>query len=73
MHGELFAQLKLRDGDQVKVSQDDGSAVLSAVRDDNLPANGVRVPTAHPATAQLGGMTVSITLERVEGQQKVAV
>ena len=73
MNGELFGQLKLRDGDQVKISQGGGFAVLAAVRDDQLPANCVRVAAAHPLTAELGGMVGPITVERVESQQKVAV
>jgi NADH-quinone oxidoreductase subunit G len=73
MNGALFAQLNLRDGDQVKISQGAGSAVLAAVRDDKLPANCIRVPAAHPQTAALGGMFGAITAERVAAQQKVAV
>ena len=73
MNGELFAQLGLRDGDQVKISQGDGTALLAAVRDDKLPASCVRVPAAHVLTAELGGMSGAITIERVAAPQKVAV
>ncbi len=73
MNGGLFAQLGLRDGDQVKITQGGGTAVLNAVRDDKLPANCIRVPAAHPLTAELGGMVGAITAERVASQQKVAV
>ena len=73
MNGELFAQLKLRDGDQVKIIQGGGAVVIAAVRDDKLPANCVRVAAAHPLTAELGGMLGAITVERVEAQHKVAV
>jgi NADH-quinone oxidoreductase subunit G len=73
MHGDLYTQLKLRDGDQVRITQGGGFAVLAAARDDKLPANCVRVAAAHPLTAQLGGATGAITVERVEAQQKVAV
>jgi NADH-quinone oxidoreductase subunit G len=73
MNGALFAQLKLSDGDQVKISQGTGSAVLAIARDDSLPANCIRVPAAHPLTASLGGMFGDIMAERVVNQQKVAV
>ena len=73
MNGAMFAQLKLHDGDQVKIAQGGGSAVLAAARDDKLPANCVRVPAAHRLTAGLGGMFGAITVERVMSQQKVAV
>ncbi len=73
MHGDLFAQLNLRDGDQVKISQGGGSAILAAARDDKLPANCVRVAAARQMTADLGGMFGTITVERVESGPKVAV
>jgi NADH-quinone oxidoreductase subunit G len=73
LNGELFSQLKLRDGDQVRISQGGGSIVLPALRDDKLPPNCVRVPSAHPATAALGGMAEPLNVERIEAQQKVAV
>ena len=73
MNGAMFAQLNLRDGDQVRISQGAGSAVLCVARDENLPANCIRVPAAHPVTAGLGGMSGVITAERVASQQKVAV
>ena len=73
LSGELCSQLKLRDGDQVRISQGGGSVVLPALRDDKLPPNCVRVPAAHPATAALGGMAEPLTIERIEAQQKVAV
>jgi NADH-quinone oxidoreductase subunit G len=73
MHGELFAQLGLRDGDQVKITQGGGNAVLAVARDDKLPANCIRVPAAHALTAALGGMFGAITAERVAAPQKVAV
>jgi NADH-quinone oxidoreductase subunit G len=73
LNGELFRQLKLRDGDQLRISQGGGSIVLPALRDDKLPPNCVRVPSAHPATAALGGIAEPLSVERVEAQQKVAV
>jgi NADH-quinone oxidoreductase subunit G len=72
MNGALFSELGLRDGDQVKIIQGGGAAILTAVRDDKLPANCIRVPSAHPLTIELGGMFGAISAERV-AQQKVAV
>ena len=73
MNGELFAQLGLRDDDQVRIVQGGGSAVLAVARDDKLPANCIRVPASHALTAALGGMFGAITAERVAAPQKVAV
>jgi NADH-quinone oxidoreductase subunit G len=73
MNGALFSELGLRDGDQVKIIQGGGAAILTAVRDDKLPANCIRVPSAHPLTIELGGMFGAISAERVAQQQKVAV
>ncbi len=73
MNGALFGELGLRDGDNVKIAQSGGTAVLAVVRDDTLPDNCIRVPAAHPSTAELGGMFGTITAERVAAQQKVAV
>ena len=60
----LWAELGLAEGAQVKVSQDAGSVVLSAVRDASLPANVVRVPTGHAATAALGAAFGPIKVEK---------
>jgi NADH-quinone oxidoreductase subunit G len=73
MNSALFAQLGLRDGDSVKITQGDGSAVLPALRDDGLPANCLRVPAAHALTANLGAMFGELTAERVAQARKVAV
>jgi NADH-quinone oxidoreductase subunit G len=73
MNGEMFARLDLHDGDQVRITQSGGVAVLAALRDDKLPVNCIRVPAAHPLTAGLGGTSGAITAERVAAQQKAAV
>ena len=73
MNGDLFGKLGLRDGDKVKITQGGGTAILTAVRDDKLPANCIRVPAAHPLTAELGAMFGVVTAESVAQQQKVAV
>jgi NADH-quinone oxidoreductase subunit G len=38
--------------------------MLEAARDDRLPETVVRVATAHPSTAALGGMFDAVTLEK---------
>jgi NADH-quinone oxidoreductase subunit G len=60
----LAEQLGVKSGDVVKVTQGTGSALLVADIDVRLPANVVRVAAAHPATAALGAMFGSITVEK---------
>jgi len=73
MNGALFGKLGLRDGDRVKIKQGVGEVVLAVMRDDHLPANCIRVPAAHPATAGLGGMSGMLSAERIAAAEKVAV
>jgi NADH-quinone oxidoreductase subunit G len=61
----LWAELGLAPGAQVKVSQDGaGSTVLPAVLDASLPANVVRVPAGHPATATLGASFGTVRVDK---------
>jgi NADH-quinone oxidoreductase subunit G len=60
----LWAELGLSDGASVKVSQDSASAVLPAVLDASLPANVVRVPAGHSATATLGASFGAVRVEK---------
>ena len=60
----LWAEWGLSEGASVKVSQDQASAVLPAVLDASLPANVVRVPAGHPATATLGASFGAIRVEK---------
>ncbi|MDQ1918910.1 NADH-quinone oxidoreductase subunit NuoG [Massilia pseudoviolaceinigra] len=60
----LADKLGVRSGAKVKVSQGSGSAILVAGIDARLPANTVRVASAHPATATLGAMFGAITVEK---------
>jgi NADH-quinone oxidoreductase subunit G len=48
----------------VKVSQGKGSVQLFAAADDKLPRGVVRVAAGHAATAALGAMFGTITVER---------
>ena len=53
---QLAEKLGINAGDQVTVSQGQGSAVLMAAIDARLPANVVRVAAAHESTSVLGDM-----------------
>jgi NADH-quinone oxidoreductase subunit G len=50
----LWASLGQTDGDKVRVSQGDASAVLGVREDATLAAGAVRVPAGHVLTAGLG-------------------
>ena len=65
MPGALLDRLGVRAGDTVKVKQGDGEVLLPAARDDKLPANCVRVASAHPLTMALGAMFGDITVEKL--------
>ena len=60
----LAEKLGVKAGDKVKVTQGSGSAILVAGIDARLPANAVRVASAHPATATLGAMFGAINVEK---------
>ncbi len=70
MNAALLADLRLSDGDLVRVSQQtvDGNAgevVLTAKLDAGLANGVVRIPAAHPMTAALGAMIGPVSVERV--------
>ncbi len=65
MPGELMNRLGICIGDNITLKQGDGEARLTAARDDKLPADCVRVASAHPLTAALGGMFGEIVVERL--------
>ena len=65
MSGILLDKLGVTAGDTVRVKQGDGEVQITAARDDKLPNNCVRVASAHPLTAALGGMFGEITVERL--------
>jgi NADH-quinone oxidoreductase subunit G len=68
----LMSRLGLREGDRVQIAQGGGSAVLKVQTDVGVPADCVRVATAHPATSELGEMFGGLTLERVTQGEEVA-
>jgi NADH-quinone oxidoreductase subunit G len=61
---DLAAKLGVADGAQVKVTQGNGSAVLLVAVDSKLPANVVRIASAHADTSTLGSMFGSIVVEK---------
>lgn len=61
----LAEKLGVVDGAQVKVTQGQGSAVLTAAVDMRLPENVVRVAAAHPSTIGLAGMFGAISVEKL--------
>jgi NADH-quinone oxidoreductase subunit G len=63
MHSSVLERLGLRDGDHVRVTQDDGAVILTCHRDDRLPADCVRIATANAATVHLGAAYGSLTVE----------
>ncbi|AEG68678.1 NADH-quinone oxidoreductase subunit NuoG [Ralstonia solanacearum] len=69
---DLFAQLGLAAGDAVRVTQGQGSVVLSAVLDRTLASGVVRVPAATEASAQLGPMFGAVSVEKVESSALAA-
>jgi NADH-quinone oxidoreductase subunit G len=73
MNRALFEQLGLRDGDDLRVRQGAGEALVAAAIDDRLPAGCIRLATARPETAALGAMFGAVTAEGVPAQRKVAV
>ncbi len=64
MHDEEFSKLGVKTGDLVKVSQGQGSIRLTARADNKLPKGVVRLAAGHVATAKLGAMFGTVTVER---------
>ena len=73
MNGMDLTRLGINDGDSLKISQGSGVVVVSVKKDDKLPAHCIRIPGGHEATAVLGGLFGSVSLEPVVTEQKVAV
>ena len=65
MKGALIDRLGLTAGGAAALRQANGAINLKVERDDSLPDNCVRVPAAHPLTAELGPMFGEISVERV--------
>ncbi|MGA4260237.1 NADH-quinone oxidoreductase subunit NuoG [Ralstonia nicotianae] len=69
---DLFEQLGLAVGDAVRVTQGQGSVVLQAVLDRTLASGVIRVPAATEASAQLGPMFGTVSVEKAESSALAA-
>ncbi len=65
LHSSELHKLGVQSGDMIKVSQGQASVQLIVQADDKLPAQTVRVAAGHAATAGLGAMCGSVTVERI--------
>jgi NADH-quinone oxidoreductase subunit G len=61
-------KLGIQPGTTVKVSQGNASVRLVVKADDTMPAGAARVASGHPATAELGAMFGTITVELITGE-----
>ncbi|MCX7174410.1 MAG: NADH-quinone oxidoreductase subunit NuoG [Proteobacteria bacterium] len=64
MNAAMLAKFGLAAGDQARIRQGTGEALLTTQLDAGLPDGCVRVAAAHPLTATLGAMSGEITVER---------
>ena len=64
MHSAALGKLGMKSGEIIMVGQGQGSARLKIVADDTLPQGVVRVAAGHAATAALGAMFGTVTVER---------
>jgi NADH-quinone oxidoreductase subunit G len=64
LNAKELGKLGLQAGAQARVKQGAGSVVLEVALDDGLPDGVARVAAGHPATAALGAMFGTITVER---------
>jgi NADH-quinone oxidoreductase subunit G len=69
LHGSELRKLGIRPGDVVKVTQGRATVRLAAQADDAMPLGTARVAAGHPATAALGAMFGTITVEPITGER----
>jgi NADH-quinone oxidoreductase subunit G len=69
MRGDELKKLGVKSGDTVKVIQGNASVRLAACADDGLPAGVARVAAGHAATAELGAMFGTITVQPITGER----
>ncbi|POZ62180.1 NADH-quinone oxidoreductase subunit NuoG [Chromobacterium alticapitis] len=63
-HGSLLAKLGIDSGSTALLKQGSGEARVRVEADDSLPADVVRVATAHASTLALGGMFDAIEIKQ---------
>jgi NADH-quinone oxidoreductase subunit G len=66
---DLFDQLGLVDGGEVRIKQDNAAIVLKAKRDAGLAQNCVRIASGVANTALLGPMFGTVSLEKVSAER----
>ncbi len=64
LHSEELKKLGVQAGDMVLVKQGQGSIQLAAAADDKLPRGVARIAAGHAATAALGAMFGTVSVER---------
>jgi NADH-quinone oxidoreductase subunit G len=69
MNAKLMQAVGVQAGAPLMVKQNGGEAGLVAALDDRLPDNCARIAAGHPATAALGAMFGSVTLEKTTAQR----
>jgi NADH-quinone oxidoreductase subunit G len=60
----LLDQLGIEEGEQIKVRQGRGEAVLATLVDPGVPPGVVRIAAAHPSTCGLEGLSGPVSVER---------
>jgi len=60
----LLDQLGIEEGEQIKVRQGRGEAVLATQVDPGVPPGVVRIAAAHPSTCGLDGLSGPVQVER---------
>ncbi|MDO8464377.1 MAG: NADH-quinone oxidoreductase subunit NuoG [Gallionella sp.] len=65
LHSSELQKLGAKPGNTVKVSQGKATVRMAAQADDTMPAGTARVAAGHPATAELGAMFGTITVEPI--------
>ncbi len=66
---DLFDQMALIDGGEVRIKQGGASVILKAKRDAGLAKNCVRVASGVANTAMLGAMFGELTLEKISAER----
>ncbi|MBY0575849.1 MAG: NADH-quinone oxidoreductase subunit NuoG [Gallionellaceae bacterium] len=66
LNSNELRKLGVQPGGTVKVSQGNASVCLAVHADDTMPAGTARVAAGHPATAALGAMFGTITVEPID-------
>ncbi len=69
MHSSELQKLGVQSGATVKVNQGNASVCLAVQADDRLPTHTTRIAAGHPATAELGAMFGTITVEPMTGER----